>query len=174
MSALPSPDFEILPPVRRSVDAPVFHITGQERERFTTAEEPRNQQSSPRRRSRPVTMFFLGVAATLAWQSYGHAARERIARLSPQLQWLAPPAAATPAEPDRVEQISHNVDEIAANIIATHEQIARSIDHLAGAQEQITREITRLQAISQYSSGKIQEPLPPAVRKAVQRSSHMH
>jgi hypothetical protein len=44
--------------------------------------------------------FCSGVAATLAWQSYGDAARRMIARPSPQLGWSAPqavPQAVTPA-----------------------------------------------------------------------------
>ena len=37
--------------------------------------------------------FCSGVAATLAWQSYGGAARKMIASSSPQLGWSAPQAA---------------------------------------------------------------------------------
>jgi len=36
--------------------------------------------------------FCIGVAATLAWQSYGDAAREMIANSYPQLGWLTPQA----------------------------------------------------------------------------------
>jgi hypothetical protein len=43
-----------------------------------------------------LMFFFIGVAATLAWQHYGGAAREAIANWSPRLGWLAP--AATPAD----------------------------------------------------------------------------
>ena len=39
--------------------------------------------------------FFIGVAATLAWQSYGDAAREMIANSYPQLGWVAPQPAPT-------------------------------------------------------------------------------
>jgi hypothetical protein len=34
--------------------------------------------------------FCLGVVATLAWQSYGDAARQMIANTSPRLSWFAP------------------------------------------------------------------------------------
>jgi len=37
--------------------------------------------------------FCIGVAATLAWQSRGDAARKAIARAFPQLGWLVPQAA---------------------------------------------------------------------------------
>jgi len=48
-----------------------------------------------------VPMRFLvgvcvGVAATLAWQSYGDAARAMVAGTLPQLGWLAPQAAVAP------------------------------------------------------------------------------
>src|SRR6516165_10453803 len=47
-----------------------------------------------RRASRGLARFLIifsaGVGATLAWQSYGDAARARIANSSPQLGWLAP------------------------------------------------------------------------------------
>jgi hypothetical protein len=50
-----------------------------------------------KRASRSLTRFLVifcsGVAATLAWQSYGDAAREMIANSYPQLSWLAPQAA---------------------------------------------------------------------------------
>ena len=38
----------------------------------------------------------VGVAATLAWQSYGDAARAMVASTLPQLGWLAPQAAVAP------------------------------------------------------------------------------
>jgi hypothetical protein len=38
----------------------------------------------------------VGVAATLAWQSYGDAARAMVASTLPQLGWLAPQASVAP------------------------------------------------------------------------------
>jgi hypothetical protein len=43
--------------------------------------------------ARHLMMFFIGVAATLAWQSYSGAARKAIASWSPHLAWVAPTAA---------------------------------------------------------------------------------
>src|SRR5216683_7755225 len=58
---------------------------------------PNGQPSLRKRASRAFTRFLItfciGVAATLAWQSYGDAAREMIASSSPRLGWLAPQAA---------------------------------------------------------------------------------
>jgi len=61
-------------------------------------------RQSRRKRARRVLARFLitlciGVAGTLAWQSYGDAAREMIAKSSPQFSWLAPQAAAVQAPP---------------------------------------------------------------------------
>lgn len=68
-----------------------------------------------------LLIFFVGVAATLAWQSHGGAARETIASWSPRLAWLAPPA--TPAIQDQIVAISRNlamvrqsVDKLAADV----------------------------------------------------------
>jgi hypothetical protein len=66
--------------------------------------------------------FFIGITATLAWQSYGGPARETIASWSPsRLTWLAPPAA--PTGPDQIVAISRDlavvrqsVDKLAADI----------------------------------------------------------
>ncbi len=65
---------------------------------------PSNRPSLGKRASRALARFLvtfcIGVAATLAWLSYGDAAREMIASSSPQLGWLAPQAAAPqPAAP---------------------------------------------------------------------------
>src|SRR6266540_2974865 len=58
---------------------------------------PSNRPSLGKRASRALARFLvtfcIGVAATLAWLSYGDAAREMIASSSPQLGWLAPQAA---------------------------------------------------------------------------------
>src|SRR5207245_2437913 len=43
---------------------------------------------SRKRPSRFLITFCIGVAATLAWQSYGDAARETISSAYPQLGWL--------------------------------------------------------------------------------------
>ncbi|HWN52269.1 MAG TPA: hypothetical protein VNO18_21040 [Xanthobacteraceae bacterium] len=95
-----------------------------------------SMRSSPRKRAlalaRFLITFCIGVAATLAWQSYGDAARSRIASSSPQLSWLAPQAAsvvqtvpAASAGPDlnQLKAISRdlavvqqNVDKLAAEI----------------------------------------------------------
>jgi len=160
MGAMPSPAqsrlYAGLLPVERSVETPAVRAADLKNERFAN-----EQRSSGERTSRPLARFlitfYIGVAATLAWQSYSGAARQIIASLSPQLSWLAPQAAVAQTAPDTVEQITRSVNRIVA---ASHEQIARSVDQLAADQVQMTREIIKLQAISQYGLYKNSEPPP--------------
>ena len=49
---------------------------------------------------------FIGVAATLAWQSYSGPARATIAGWSPRLAWLAPAAVPGGISPDRIKATS--------------------------------------------------------------------
>jgi uncharacterized protein HemX len=90
----------------------------------------------------------IGVAVTLAWQSYSDAARETIA-----------PAAALKAMSADLEAIRQSVDRIANNMATSQEQMAHSVDqlaaHVATGQEQITREITALQTIEQQIFDKV-------------------
>src|SRR5712671_6037764 len=73
------------------------------------------------------------------------------------------------------EQMSRGADRIANSIGANQEQIARSVDQLTAGQEQMTREITKLQAVEQYVLYKNADPPPrPAaapVPKPVSRAS---
>jgi hypothetical protein len=110
--------------------------------------------------------FCIGVAATLAWQSYGDAAREIVANAYPQLGWLAPqgepvaqnaPAAAAVAATalDQqqlnaiaidLEAMRQSIDGIAPGIVAGHEQMVRTIDRIGATQEQLARTIDRITA----------------------------
>src|SRR5258708_6170775 len=128
--------------------------------------------------------FCIGVAATLAWQSYGDAAREMIASSYPQLGWLVPqsapgaqnapdmiaPAAPAAPPPDQqqlnamsrdLDAVRQSVDRIATSIAASQEQITRSVERLTAGQEQMTREITKLQETEQYILYKNSESPPP-------------
>jgi hypothetical protein len=183
MGAMPSPEQSrlyagLLPAIELSVETPVC-AADLENER-SAKDEPASPEGALRSLARAVITFYIGVAATLAWQSYGDEARQIIASLSPQLSWLAPQAAAAPAVPDANEEITRSVDRIvAANqeqialsvdriVAASQEQIARSVAQLAADQEQMAREIIRLQAISQYGLYKIADPPPrPAASPAL-------
>jgi hypothetical protein len=67
--------------------------------------------------ARFLITFCIGVAATVAWQSYGDAAREMIANSSPQLGWLAPqtaPPCADGSQHGRVGRTSRPFSRTAA------------------------------------------------------------
>ena len=138
--------------------------------------------SSP---TRILVTFCVGVAATLAWHSYGDAARQIIAKSHPQLGWLAPRAASiAPGAPsphaqqlsldavrqnvDRIaitqEQITRNVDQLTAG----QQRMTRNVDQLTAGQERMTREISKLQAVAQQSKPP---PRPASPRKPMLPSS---
>ena len=130
-----------------------------------------NKQSSFRRRAsrfigRFLIAFWIGVAATLGWQSFGDAARAMIANSSPWLGWLAPQAApvaqSAPADPSPDQEqikamlfslaaVRQRVDQVAA-------QIAAGQDRLTRGQERTTIDITKLQAIEQDILDKVSAP----------------
>jgi len=123
-------------------------------------------------------MFCIGVAATLAWQSYGDAARERIASSYPQLGWLAPQAAriarsgpdtigAAPS-PDQqrinamsldLDAMRQSIDRIANNMATSQEQMTRSVDRIAArvaaGQEQLTRSVDQLGVSQEWMTREI-------------------
>ena len=114
------------------------------------------------RASRPLARFLvtlcIGVTGTLAWQSYGNAVREVIASASPQLGWLAPQAA--PA-PDVIAPAAPSPDQQQLNaMLLGLAAVRQSVDQLAAGQEQMTRDITKLQTAAQGIFDKISAPPP--------------
>jgi hypothetical protein len=125
-------------------------------------------------RAMPRQIHFLitlciGVAATLTWQSYSDAAREKIANSFPQLSWLAPqiapvaqsaPDTIVPGGPfldqERLSAMSLNLDAVRQTV----GRIAASVAELAASQEQLAREISKLQTVEQYFLYKNSEPSP--------------
>ncbi len=91
-----------------------------------------------------LMIFFIGVAATLAWQSYGATAREVIASWSPHLGWLAPPPAPAPASPEQLVAMSRGLAVM-----------RQDVDKLAA-------DITKLQAIQQGAVDRISASPPSA------------
>ncbi len=180
MGAMPSPAqsrlYAGLLPVEQTVEALAAHAANLKYER----RNPQRSERPSRNVVRLLIAFYIGILATLAWQSYGEAGRQFVASLSPRLGWLAPPTAATQVDPineitrnvDRIvaasqEQMAHSVDQLAIG----QEEITRTVDQLAASQEQIAREIIKLQAISQYGSSKGSEAPSRPARSAAQRTS---
>src|SRR5215510_2283607 len=139
MSAMPSPaqsEFsEGSLPVKPPVEAPTIRPADLKSDR-----SPRRRRSlvmrAPLAFARFLIIFCIGVAATLAWQSYGDAARERIANSSPQLRWLAPQTVAQTA-PDMVAATapstpSPDVEQLKAVSLGLA-AVRQSVEQLAAA-----------------------------------------
>ncbi len=113
-----------------------------------------------------LIVFFVGVAATLAWQAYGDAARHLIVPIAsaPDQQ----PLNAMSLDLDAVRRsIDGLVISIGTSISTSQEQTTHSVDQLAAGLEQMTREIAKLQAVEQYVLYKNSDPPPrPAPAQA--------
>jgi hypothetical protein len=162
MGAMPSRAqsefYKGLLPIELSAETPAVFTADLKSDRFADG-QPSPSEETSRPHSSTLISFCIGVAATLMWQSYSDAARQIIATWSPQLGWLAPQASASQTAPNTIEQlITRIADRIVTNTAATQEQIARSVDQLTAGQEQLSREIIKLEAISQYSLSKSLEP----------------
>jgi hypothetical protein len=141
-----------------------------------------NGRPSRRRRvmlaaARFAATFLIGVAATLAWQPYGDAAREMIANSSQQLGWLAPQAGAGVTAFPSSGQGQHNgaasdldaVQERIDRIASNQEQVTRTVAQLTASQGRIAQEITKIREVEQYllyeasykaAESKAADPLP--------------
>jgi hypothetical protein len=115
--------------------------------------------------------FFIGVATTWAWQSYGSRAREMIAPTARSYQ-------------DQFNAISldlnamrQGIDQIATNLDANQEQMRRSVDQLAASHELITRDLSsKLEAVEHNILDKISLPPQrpaPGPRSPVARPSQV-
>ena len=110
----------------------------------------------------------VGIAATLAWQSYGDAARQTIASLSPQLRWLAPQAAAAQTVPDTIVPAIASLDQQELKMMSRDLAVLRQrVDQLAAGQERMTRDFTtKLQAAQHEILGNTSAPAQSAAAPA--------
>jgi hypothetical protein len=104
--------------------------------------------------ARYLMAFFIGVATTSAWQSYGGAAREMIA-----------PTAQSPYQQQfnaisvDLNAMRQGLDRIATNLDANQEQMRRSVDQLAGSHESIMRDFSsKLEAVEHNILDRISVP----------------
>jgi hypothetical protein len=114
-----------------------------------------------------LIVFCIGISATLAWQSYGDAAREMIASSYPQLSWLTPQAepvaqkapdvtglasptasSADQQQPNALlldfERVRQSIDRLATSIATSQGQMASSADRIAATQGQIASSVERM------------------------------
>jgi hypothetical protein len=152
--------------------------------------ENQTKKRSSRGFTRYVLAICIGAVATLAWQSYGEAAKQMFAAKAPELGWssetkqmianwveqlgwtkppatpestavrwsatetpqAAPVAQTAPASIDPAE-----VHQIAIDLSALRQTVAQ----ITASQDQMARKIDRLQAANQEILVKIPEPSPP-------------
>src|ERR1700730_3329240 len=137
---------EGLPPVKPSVEVPTVRPADLKNDRFPSG-RPSLRRRAPLALARFLITFCIGVAATLAWQSYGDAAREMIANSSPQLGWLAPQAAPVAQNaPDMIASAvpaapSPELRALSLGLAAVRQSVDQLVAQFAAGQEQMTRDI---------------------------------
>jgi hypothetical protein len=153
--------------------------------------EPTSGNEMKRRGSRGFVRFLvaicIGVAATLAWQSYGEAAKQIIATRAPELGWSpaakqmiaswvqqfgwttppplpqtalvaqTAPAAVVPSAPIAPAINPEQVHQMAVDLCA----LRQAVDQITGGQDQMRRDIDRLQGAVAEILVKLPEPPSP-------------
>ncbi len=147
-----------------------------------------DRPSVGRRIFRALARFFIavliGVGGTLAWQSYGDAAREMVVARAPTLAWVlsisttkSPAGAATSAYPvQQLEPLASNLDVVRRSVeqlAAKQDQMAQNIATLQGVQEDIRQKMSYTPPSPSQQAASIPQPKPPqpkAQSSAVQSS----
>jgi hypothetical protein len=126
-----------------------------------------------RRFARLLVIFSVGVCSTLAWQSYGDAARGMIAKSSPQLGWLAPQAA--PVVPTISEAAapasaaSTELQQLAFGLAALRQSVDLLKTQLTAGQQQMGDDIAKLRADEQEILRKLSATAPRPTASQAQK-----
>jgi len=114
--------------------------------------ENQTKKRSAREFTRYLLAICIGVVATLAWQSYG---KRSSATETPVAQTA--PAAVAPSAPVAPSIDPAEVHQIAMDLAALRLTVAQ----ITAGQDQMARKVDRLQAADQEILAKIPEPPPP-------------
>jgi hypothetical protein len=121
-------------------------------------------QLDPLAAVRYLIAFLIGVAVTVAWQSY----------VNPAGQAIASTANSSDRQLNAIllDTVRRSVDRINTGISSGQEQISRSVDKLVAGQDQITREINKLQAVVLYKNAEpsLRSASAPALNPALRPS----
>jgi hypothetical protein len=138
-----------------------------------------DRPSVGRRIFRTPTRFFIavliGVGGTLAWQSYGGAAREMVVARAPTLAWLlsvsttkSPAVAATSPDPVQLlEPLASNLDVVRRSVeqlAAKQDQMAQNIATLQAIEEDIRQKMSYTPPSPSQQAASIPQPKPPQPR----------
>ena len=109
---------------------------------------------------RSLIAFCVGIAATVAWQSYSDAARQIIVNSYPQLAWLVPEAAIVQTAPATIAPRITSSDQPQLKAMSFDLAALRQrVDQIAAGQDRMTRDITaKLQATEHDILDKISAP----------------
>ncbi len=143
MTAMPSG--VLAPSLRpRPVEAPPVRPAGLSNDLFSNRRLFLDQLD-PLAAARYLIAFLIGVAATVAWQSYVNPAGQAIAS-----------TANSDRQPNAIllDTVRRSVDRINTGISTGQEQISRSVDKLVAGQDQMTREINKLQSVVLYKNAE--------------------
>jgi hypothetical protein len=141
-----------------SIDA---HREPTDLDRFSSTRPSRGKRAS-RVLARFLITFCIGVAATLAWQSYGDALREIVANSSPQFAWVAPGVPVAQSLPAASGAPSPGQDQLTA-ISRGLAAVRQSVEQLAAGQQQMMREISKLQGTKPDALGRSSIPGPSPI-----------
>jgi hypothetical protein len=126
-----------------------------------------------RRLARLLVIFCVGVCSTLAWQSYGDAARGMIAKSSPQLGWLAPqPAPVVPTTSEAAAPASAALPELqqlAFGLAALRQSVDLLTTQLAAGQQQMAGDIAKLRSDEQEILRKLSATAPRPAASPTQK-----
>ncbi len=117
----------------------------------------------------------IGVGGTLAWQSYGDAARETVVARAPTLAWLlsvsttkSPAGAATSSYPvQQLEPLASNLDVVRRSLerlAAKQDQMAQNIATLQAVEEDIRQKMSYTPPFLSLQAASIPQPKPPQPR----------
>lgn len=113
--------------------------------------------------ARLLIVFSVGVGTTLAWQSYGDAARALMAKSWPQLGLLVPqtvPVSPTPPEAVPPVSATSSDQQLALGLAVVRESLDRLTAQLAAGQQQMGGDIAKLQADEQEILHKLSAAPP--------------
>ena len=152
-------------------------------DRLAAIENQKKEKRSSRGFARYLTAICVGIAATLAWQAYGDAAKRVIATRAPELGWspeakqviaswtvgwTKPPASPEKNAPDTVASKAPPVPSIdpaqAQQIAQSLAALRETVEQIAAGQDQMSREMARVESAVAELILNIPEPSaqPPA------------
>jgi hypothetical protein len=124
--------------------------------------------------ARMLIVFCIGVSTTLAWQSYGDAAKAMMASLSPQLGWLASQTTSVvPPAPDGVapaDAPSPDLQRLALALAGVRQTVDQLPAQLAEGQRQMGGDIAKLQADVQQILRKLSAGPPRPTAAPAQKA----